>query len=184
MARDPARSAGRAAPTSGRRRAGWLIGASAVVVVAAAVAVYLVEGTRGGPPASGLSAHTDKTAQKSRSPSPSLSPSQGPAVPTAFAGSWTGLVMQPPSDTYHVSVGFTAGATSGTISYSGTDFSCSGSLNLMTARPTRLTLSQEIIQGQSKCENGQVTIRLTGTNTIRFSFRSSGPVASGRLGRS
>jgi len=46
-----------------------------------------------------------------------------------------------------------------------------------------LTLSQVIIHGRSQCENGQVTIMLTGTNAIRFSFHSSGPVASGTLSR-
>ena len=92
-------------------------------------------------------------------------------------------MRQPPIDTYHVSVGFTSGATSGTISYSGTSFSCSGELNLVTATPTVLTLSQGIIHGQSKCENGQVTITLTSTHTIRFRFRSSGGSASGTLNR-
>jgi eukaryotic-like serine/threonine-protein kinase len=185
-AREPARPAGRGR-ASGRRRAGWLIGAAAVVI-AAAVVLYLVQGTRGGSATSGLPASADQAAHNSRSPSPSpspsLSPSRGPLTPAAFAGSWTGLVRQPPADTYHVSVGFTAGATSGTISYSGTDFSCSGALSLVTATPTRLTLSQGIVRGQSKCANGHVAITLTGPNTIHFSFRSSGPVASGTLGRS
>jgi hypothetical protein len=55
----------------------------------------------------------------------------------------------------------------------------------MTANSTVLTLSQGIIDGQSKCENGSVTITLTSTNTVRFNFRNDGgPVASGTLNRS
>ena len=47
----------------------------------------------------------------------------------------------------------------------------------------KLIASQGIIQGQSKCENGQVTITLTSTNKIWFSFHSNGPIASGTLAR-
>lgn len=178
----PAGSAGRAR-AGGGRRAAWLIGAVVVIAAAAAVGLYLAQRTPGRSTASKQSANTDQAATKSRSPSQPPSPSQGPTTPAAFAGSWTGVVRQPPSDTYHVSVGFTSGATSGTISYSGTSFRCSGELNLVTATPTVLTLSQGIIHGQSKCENGQVTITLTSTHTIRFRFRSSGPGASGTLNR-
>jgi hypothetical protein len=96
---------------------------------------------------------------------------------------WTGKVRQLPMNTYHVSVRLTSGASSGTISYSATSFNCSGALNLVTATRTVLTMTQGIIQGQSKCENGPVTIKLTSANTIYFSFRSS-PTASGTLTRS
>ncbi|HUA41844.1 MAG TPA: hypothetical protein VMA32_09770 [Streptosporangiaceae bacterium] len=176
--RRQARSAGRA--RAGGRRAGWLIGVVVVIAAAVAVVVHLALATPRQPTASQHSANTDKST-KSRSPSPS--PSAGPSTPAAFAGSWSGRVRQPPTDTYHVSVGLTGDATSGTISYSGASFSCSGALNVTNATPTVLTLSQVIIQGRSECENGQVTITLAGTNAIRFSFRSSGPVAAGTLSR-
>jgi eukaryotic-like serine/threonine-protein kinase len=157
-----------------------VIGAVVVIAAAVAVAVHLAQATPGQPTASQHSASADK-ATKSRSPSPS--PSAGPSTPAAFAGSWSGRVRQPPNDTYHVGVGLTSGGTSGTISYSGTSFSCSGALNVTSATSTVLTLSQVIIHGRSQCENGQVTITLARTNVIRFSFRSSGPVASGTLSR-
>ena len=175
--RRQARSAGRA--RAGGRRAGWLIGVVVVIAAAVAVVVHLAQATS---TASQHSASIDQTT-KSRSPSPSLSPSAGPSTPAAFAGSWSGRVRQPPTDTYHVSIGLTGGATSGTISYSGTSFSCSGALNVTNATPTVLTLSQVIIHGRSQCENGHVTITLTGTNAIRFSFHSGGPMASGTLSR-
>lgn len=161
------------------RRAGWLIGAVVVIAAAAVVvAVRLAQNTNGQPTASQHLA-TTHPAKKSRSPSPS--PSQGPPTPAAFAGSWGGLVRQLPIDTYHVTVGLASGATSGTIRYTGSA-TCSGALNVVKATQTVLTLNQGITRG--KCEDGQVTITLTSTNTIRFSFGSSaGPPAQGTLTR-
>ena len=100
-------------PGTGRRcgRAAWLIGAVVVIAAAAAVGLYLAQRTPGRSTASKQSANTDQAATKSPSPSQPPSPSQGPTTPAAFAGSWTGVVRQPPIDTYHVSVGFTSGAT-------------------------------------------------------------------------
>ncbi len=94
------------------------------------------------------------------------------------------MVKQPPTDTYYVSVTFAPGSTAGTVSYSGTGFSCSGALTLTQASGTRLVMNQGIIQGQSNCDNGQVTITLTSTSKIWFSFHSNGPTASGSLARS
>jgi eukaryotic-like serine/threonine-protein kinase len=178
------RGAGRDRPAGSGRRTVWLIAAAVVVaVVAGGIVFHLAQRTPGGSP-SRLSAKTSGTGTKSPSRSVSPSASQGPVTPAAFAGSWSGQVRQPPTDTYSVSVTLKAGATSGTVSYSGTDFSCSGALDLTAATTTRLTLSQGILQGQSKCENGQVTIALTGTDTVWFRFRSTGPIASGTLDRS
>jgi len=178
-----AHSTGRSRPAGSGRRTVWLIAAAVVIaVVAGVVALRLVQGTPGHSTTGGrLSAKTSGKASPSASP-PSASP--GPVTPAAFAGSWSGQVKQPPTDTYDVSVVLKAGATSGTISYSGTDFSCSGALDLTAATTKRLALSQGIIQGRSKCENGQVTIALTGTDTVWFRFRSAGPVAAGTLTRS
>jgi hypothetical protein len=171
------RSAGRARAGFGRR-AGWLIGAVVVIAAAAVlVAARLAQNTNGQPTASN-SPITNHTAKKSRSPSPS--PSQGPPTPAAFAGSWTGVVRQLPIGTYHVTVGLTSGASSGTINWTGSA-TCSGALNVVTATPTVLTLNQGIVKG--KCSNGQVTITLTRTNTVQFSFRSGPGSARGTLSR-
>jgi len=181
--RYPERS--RQAPAGRGRRVGWLIGAVVVIAAAVAVAVHLSEGTPGQPTANKHPSSTDQAAAKSQSPSESASPSEGPTTPAGFVGSWTGLVRQASIDTLQVSVGFARGATSGTISYSGAKLTCSGALNLMTATPTALTLSQDIIHGKSKCENGSVTVTLTSRNTVRFNFRNDGgPIASGTLNRS
>src|SRR5262249_15780948 len=64
--------------------------------------------------------------------SPSPSGSSGPVTPAAFTGSWSGLVRQPPTDKYNVRVTLKAGQTHGTVRYSGTDFSCSGVLQLVS----------------------------------------------------
>jgi hypothetical protein len=168
----------------GGRRTAWLVG-GAVVVIAVGALVVRLSLDNSSASNGRLSADTG-VAGKSQSPTApaAASPGRGALTPAAFDGSWTGLVKQPPTDTYDVSVSFAAGTTSGTVSYGGTDFSCSGALNLTKATARKLILSQGIIQGQSNCENGQVTITLTGPDTIWFSFRSSGPIAAGALTRS
>ena len=168
--------------TQRRRRGILLIGGVVAAIVVVAISLHVLLG--GGHASRGLlSARTGKTST-SPPPTAGATPSQGPATPGAFDGSWSGVVTQPPTDTYHVRVTLTAGTTAGTISYSGTGFSCSGSLHLTNASPSKLLMSQSITNGQSKCENGQVTIRLRGTHRIWFSFHSSGPIASGSLARS
>jgi hypothetical protein len=167
------------------RRGGWLIaGGVAAAIAIGAIALHVVLGS--GHTSSGrLAAETGKSGS-STSPSPTAlaTPSHGPVTPASFGGSWSGVVTQPPTDTYNVSVTLAAGTTAGTISYSGTGFSCSGALTLTRASTRKLVMRQGIIQGQSDCENGQVTITLTRTNKVWFSFHSTGPIASGSLARS
>jgi len=163
---------------AGRRRA-LLIAAIVVVLVATAGIVHAV--TSGGSKAGRdrLSASSRNEKRSTSSPTPSASPSV--RTPAAFAGSWAGLVRQPPTDTYDVTVTLATGTTSGTVSYSGTNFSCSGTLTLTAATASELSLSQGIVHGQSDCENGRVTIRLSSAGSVWFSFRSDGPTAAGRL---
>ncbi len=164
------------------RRGIWLIGGAVAAIVIGAVSLHVLLG--GGHASNGLLSATTGKTSSSPAPTPAATPSQRPATPGAFDGSWSGVVTQPPTDTYHVSVTLAAGTAAGTISYSGTGFSCSGALTLTSASPRKLLMRQGIINGQSKCENGKVTITLTGTNKIWFSFHSSGPIASGSLARS
>ncbi len=165
----------------GGRRTVWLVAGAVVVVVV--VAGVVLRGL--GSPSHNTSANRGHslTVSKTASPSPSASPSQsqGPVTPGTFAGSWSGQVKQPPTDTYNVRVILRAGATAGSVSYSGSDFSCSGTLQLLTASTQKLTFSQGITHGQ--CENGTVTFSRTGSRSVWFRFRSSGPVASGTLDR-
>lgn len=168
----------------GRRRNGWLIGAGVVALIAAgAVATHALLTKSGSSAGNGkLSADTGATS-KTASTGTSASPTQNPITPAEFVGAWSGVVRQPPTDTYYVNVTFSAGTSAGTVSYAGTGFSCSGALTLTRVNSHQLTLNQGIIHGQSNCENGQVTITLTGAGKIMFSFRSNGPVASGTLTR-
>jgi len=167
----------------GRRRNGLLIGAAVAVLVAIGVVATHALLTNSSANSGQLSAATGAI---SKTPSTSVSPtpSQNPITPAAFVGAWSGIVRQPPTDTYYVNVTFTAGTSAGTVSYAGTGFSCSGALTLnQVSSQQQLIFSQGIIQGQSNCENGQVTITLTSPGKIMFSFRSNGPIASGTLTR-
>jgi hypothetical protein len=174
----------RSEPGLSKRRGGWLIGAVLVaVIIVGAVATHALLASHANARLSANAGAKSKTS----SPAPSASPSQDPVTPAAFAGSWSGIVTQPPTDAYYVSVTFAAGKSAGTVSYAATSFSCSGALTLAQATPQKLLLTQGIIQGQSKCENGLVTITLTSADKIRFSFRNpgpaTGPVAAGTLTR-
>jgi serine/threonine protein kinase len=164
------------------RRGIWLTGGAVAAIVVVAVSLYVLLG--GGHPSSGLLSASAGRTSSSPPPTAAATPSQGPATPGAFNGSWSGVVTQPPTDTYHVRVTLAGGTTAGTISYSGSGFRCSGALTLTNASPRKLVMSQGIINGRSKCGNGQVTISLRGANRIWFSFHSSGPIASGSLARS
>jgi serine/threonine protein kinase len=167
--------------TRARRRNGWLITAAVVVLVVVGVVATRALLANGSSDNSGqLSADTGSASTKASTSAPA-SPSQTPIMPAAFVGAWSGIVRQPPTDTYYVNVTFTSGTSAGTVSYAGTGFSCSGSLTLTEVKAQQLTLSQGIIHGQSNCENGQVTITLTSPSKIMFSFRSNGPVAAGTL---
>jgi hypothetical protein len=166
----------------GRRRNGWLIGAAVIALIAGgAVATRALLANSGSSAGNGkLSADTGATS-RTASTGTSAPPTQNPITPAAFVGAWSGVVRQPPTDTYYVNVTFSAGTSAGTVSYAGTGFSCSGALTLTQVNSQQLTLNQGIIHGQSNCENGQVTITLTSAGKIMFSFRSNGPVASGTL---
>jgi hypothetical protein len=186
--RGPARtgsSHGHGAHPAGGGRRTWLIATATVVVLvlAGATVAYLATGSK---PGQGSLAADSRHPSGSPSVSPAASsPSAGPVTPAGFAGYWSGQVVQPPTDTYEVSVDLKAGATTGKIHYSGTGLDCSGQLTLVTAASQKVTMSQGIIEGQSTCENGDVTIVLgSGGKSIRFTFHSAGPTAAGTLTRS
>jgi len=171
-------------PARSKRTKAWIVaGVAVAIALAAFLAVQLLQGG-GRQGANNLSADTHHPAVTT-SPAPSgasPSASQGPVIPAAFAGTWSGQVTQPPTDTYNVTVSFAAGQPGGTISYTGSDFTCSGDLSLTAASGSKMTMSQGIIVGQKTCENGTVALTLSGPTSIFFDFQSS-PVASGTLTR-
>jgi hypothetical protein len=184
-ARASSRRAGRAAADpavrhAARRRRGWLLsGALLGVLVVAAVLVRILLSAGSHPSSGRLSADTGVT---TGSAAPSASPARL-KTPAAFDGTWSGVVTQPPTDTYNVTVTFATGTSAGTISYAGSNFSCSGALTLTKATAGKLVVSQAISQGRSDCENGSATITVTSADKIWFSFHSNGPIASGTLAR-
>ncbi len=170
----------------GRRRAGQLLIAGGVLVCALLVllVVHLVQNT-GTPPraASGNTKDIDPTASApAGSGSPSPTPTPTAVIPSAFAGSWSGLVSQPDSS-YNVTIRLNSGSSVGSISYSGSNLNCRGTLRL-TAKATRqLTLSQSVSTGP--CFPGTVTLTKAGSGSVQFNFTDSpGPSASGTLSRS
>jgi len=168
--RGPARRSGR------RGRAAWLAGA--IIVVLAALGVVVVHlaqnsGTKG-------AAGAAQDAANSPSQSTSGSPSQAPAIPAAFAGSWSGHLQQAQT-IEDVSITLRSGSTTGRISYSGPLLTCTGELTSSAVTTGQLTLAQGIVQGQSKCANGQVTLTITTPGRLKFTFQGNGPATSGTL---
>ncbi len=161
-------------------RTGLLAGA-AVLVVAVIVAVVFLLLRGGGSPGRDTTSDRSPSPSTAASDSPSGTPAPSATIPDAFAGTWSGVVRQPPTDTYHVTVSLKAGAAQGLVSYSGRGIGCSGILSLRHASATKLTMGQTVTTGT--CENGSVTLS-AGGGTVSFSFRSAGPVASGKLTRS
>ncbi len=158
-------------------RTGLLAGVAVVVVVLIGVTVFLLLQGPGTPLRPATASRT-----QSHSPAPSAKPSPSATTPATLAGTWAGIVRQPPTDTYHVSVTLKAHSAQGTVSYSGTGFGCSGILTLQHATSTKLTMNQNVTTGT--CENGNVTISVTSASSVWFSFRSAGPIAAGKLTRS
>jgi eukaryotic-like serine/threonine-protein kinase len=177
----PGRASHDGASRGGGRRTVWLIAAAVViVVVVAGVVVHLATGTPG-QAAPKLSASTS-AAPKSRSSSPSASDSSGPPAPTDFVGSWSGTVTQQlPAETYSASLTLTAGSSSGSVRYFGTDIHpvCHGQLQVVHATTSVLTLDQRITHGG--CSDGTVTLTTAGTGALAFRFSGSGPAATGTL---
>jgi hypothetical protein len=166
-------------PPRRSRRAHVVIGSVLVVAVLGGVAlIHLTQDNGSAKP--GAKAHGSHPGHGS--PSPAAARSSPPVTPAVFAGTWRGQLRQLPNDVYSVTVLLAGGGTGGSVSYSGTDVSCSGSLTLTRATSSKLVMSQAITKGG--CDDGTVTITLSAATSIRFSFSSTGPQASGTLTKS
>jgi hypothetical protein len=166
----------------GRRRAGALPIAAAVVIIAV-VAVVLVHVLQ-----SAGQTHGSSRAASSTSPvssTVSASPAPKITVPASFTGSWTGQARQvTPADTFDVRLALVARSTGGMVAYTSGSITCSGNLRLTASSDGTLTLDQRIVQGQRTCANGVVTLSTGTDGTVHFSFRGkTGPVATGTLTR-
>jgi hypothetical protein len=130
---------------------------------------------QGGNPAN-LSANTSGGTGPSR---PAPTASKGSVIPTAFSGTWSGQVSQPPSDTYSVTVTLAAGQSSGAITYAGAGATCSGVLTPTSVSATKMIM--KLGTAQKGCANSTVTISLSNPNTLTFD--EGNPAASGTLTR-
>lgn len=161
---------------SGRRRTlPWLITAAGVVVVL--VVLLVVHLAQGGNSQASLSGNTAHPGASDGPPGATPSPSQGPLIPAAFNGTWSGEVSQPQA-TFNVTVRLPAGQSSGTISYTGAGTTCSGVLTPTSVSAGKMIM--KLVTGQKGCANSTVTISLSG-NALAFSEGNS--AASGRLTR-
>ncbi len=163
-------------PPRHSHRAHVVVGSVLVVAVLGSAALIHLTQDNGSPKAG---AKAPGSGLGHGSPSPASARSSPPATPAVFAGTWRGRLRQLPNDVYSVSVVLTDGGIGGSVSYSGTDVNCSGSLTLTQATSAKLVMSQAITKGG--CDDGTVTITLTASASIHFSFSSTGPQASGTL---
>jgi len=171
----------------------WGAGALALAVIAALIIhSALSTGTQPGALQSESNGSTvsspppgGQTDSATPSPNPTLPASATATVPPALAGTWSGQARQTdPADIFSVRVTLIAGGHAGTISYSGTTFSCSGDLSMVSFSGGTLTMNQGIITGQTTCANGVVTLRQGSFGTLLFRFRGrSGPAARGTLAK-
>ncbi len=188
--RPPAAPASRpphAAP--GRSGAIWWVAGITACVLAIAVAVHVLQNQGSG------SAGADRRASVAQLPAGSSgstrsSPSEpavaAPAgsIPGAFAGSWSGQANQQ-ADVFTVHVKLVKGASAGSIRYSGTAFSCTGQLSLVSDSGGTLTMHQGITVGRHTCADGVVTLRPGAADSLLFKFTgAAGPAAAGTLTRS
>jgi hypothetical protein len=67
-------------------------------------------------------------------------------------------------------------STAGTITYSGTSFTCSGNLTLESSADRILTMNQEIVAGD--CGTGVVKLTQEPDGTLRFHFKGASSLAA------
>jgi hypothetical protein len=96
-----------------------------------------------------------------------------PVPPAALAGAWSGPVRQThPALSVIVLISLPAGLPDGTIAYPA--LHCSGSLAIVAAAPSRLTLHQTIRAGRLTCRDGDITLASGTAGTATFSFHRAG----------
>jgi eukaryotic-like serine/threonine-protein kinase len=176
----------RAMPISRRAvRIWWVVGIAACIL-AIVVAIRAAQNQSGPQADASRPAPTDQPTARATQPGrPSRSPTPPPTVPSSLAGTWSGQAKQTnPFDVFTVQVILVPGTSGGTVHYTGTSFSCSGELSLVSSLASTLRLNQGIVQGQNKCENGMVTLSEGPANTLQFTFQGkSGPPATGTLAK-
>jgi hypothetical protein len=165
----------------------WAVGIMACAL-AIAVAVHVLQNqgsgtTRADQRASEAPLSTGSSGSRS-APSRSAVAAPTGSIPRSFAGSWSGRATQQ-TDVFTVRIKLVHGASTGSIRYSGTAFSCTGLLSPVAEAGGALTMHQSITVGRQTCANGVVTLRPGAADSLLFKFTgAAGPVAEGSLTRS
>jgi eukaryotic-like serine/threonine-protein kinase len=167
-------------PRKRRAVAAWWAAGVVACLLAIGAVVFFVQNQGGQSPGAAKPSAPDARS----SASPNARPSR-PAVlvPAALAGTWSGQVTQTgPADVFQAVISLTAGASPGSVHYSGTSFSCTGRLTPVSDSSGTLELDQSI---SSPCQVGVVTLSPGPGNTVQFSFKGKqGPMATGPLTKS
>jgi hypothetical protein len=95
-------------------------------------------------------------------------------LPATVGGNWAGSVSQG-SGNITTNVSLTPSTPNGKITYSGSSFTCSGTLTLRSVSGPVLVLRQEIDAGP--CLGGLVTLTQTGA-VLKFRFRGASSTAT------
>jgi eukaryotic-like serine/threonine-protein kinase len=184
-------------PAPSRSGAIWWAVGIMVCIVAIAVAVHVLQNQSSKPAVSAR--QTSRPAATAQLPiggssggggsslsAPSASALPSPAtgsIPAVLAGTWSGKAKQQ-TDVFNVQVKMAEGATSGKIRYSGTSFTCTGLLTLVSSADGSVTMSQQITVGQHTCANGMVTLSAGPSGSLQFKFTgAAGPAAEGTLAK-
>jgi len=115
------------------------------------------------------------TGSPSASPSPTASTSPPVTLPTSVAGTWSGSVQQG-SGNINTQVKLNGNSPAGTITYSGTSFTCSGKLTLQTSASRVLRMNQQIVAGV--CLDGLVTLTQEPDGSLKFNFKGASSLAA------
>jgi hypothetical protein len=152
---------GRQAPRRAHSKAALWIAASAACVLAITAAAVYIAGRHSAPPAAIRHRHAVRATSH-------LTESQ-PAIPAQFAGRWSGTVHQTnPALNLTVQLMLTKGTAHGTISYP--QLGCTGTLGLLSAGHSLLTLRLTITSGQSNCVSGKVRLAAQRNGSLEFTF--------------
>jgi eukaryotic-like serine/threonine-protein kinase len=177
----PAPADGQQAPRRTRRRrvaAIWWAAGVAVCILAIAVAILIAQSQSN---QSGRPADASKPTPHASQPTRPVRPA---SVPGSVAGTWSGQVSQNSSSGAFIAsvrVSLAAGASGGTVHYSG-PFSCVDNLSLVSDTSGTLRMDQAVIKGP--CQPGVVTLVPVSSTTMHFSFKGKGaPAATGTLAK-
>jgi hypothetical protein len=192
---EPAEGTRPAAPARPQRAKviGWAA-AAVLCVLAIVIGVHVLQSAGSGngskvkPASADQPAGAGSTGSGGTGSSPKPSPPGGSpaaprppaALPADVGGNWAGSVSQG-SGNITTNVSLTPGTPNGKITYSGSSFTCSGTLRLRSVTGKVLVMRQEIDAGP--CLSGLVTLTETGS-TLKFSFRGASSTATtGTLNR-